>query len=262
MEEQIIQKEQILAELQRVEKELQEKAHAQQQLPAKRDEPIGMEDPGAAPPFSFQLPDQPPPPETGPGIQGMAGLSIPPGRSLANIPPSERPKAKPSRKMIDGKGAKQKSQLQAALQQHSQQLAQLQQLQQQIKQFQQQVEQQLAYTQHAGPVPPPPLPQAPPPGKKAVNGAPASEGSGGGEEEAGASYVELGQGGQEVQTTDLNFLMCGEQLQFDQQGFMAVGPGGVPAGIDPSLLTSAAFELVQVIVMRSSRSSCSSLQVP
>ena len=31
-----------------------------------------------------------------------------------------------------------------------------------------------------------------------VNGAPASEGSGGGEEEAGASYVELGQGGQEV----------------------------------------------------------------
>lgn len=75
--------------------------------------------------------------------------------------------------------------------------------------------------------------------------------------------------------------MCGEQLQvcpgqrgiiqtnscqiaqkFDQQGFMAVGPGGVPAGIDPSLLTSAAFELVQVIVMRSSRSSCSSLQVP
>merc|ERR1711884_378227 len=288
-EEQIIQKEQILAELQRVEKELQEKAHAQQQLPAKRDEPIGMEDPGAAPPFSFQLPDQPPPPETGPGIQGMAGLSIPPGRSLANIPPSERPKAKPSRKMIDGKGAKQKSQLQAALQQHSQQLAQLQQLQQlkqqvqqqrqlkqqnqqtlaalqqnaianqqqlaalqqklqlqqQIKQFQQQVEQQLAYTQHAGPVPPPPLPQAPPPGKKPVNGAPASEGSGGGEEEAGASYVELGQGGQEVQTTDLNFLMCGEQLQFDQQGFMAVGPGGVPAGIDPSILTSAAFELVQ-----------------
>merc|ERR1719264_1900675 len=241
----------------------------------------------------------------------MTSLSISSGRSLANIPPSERPKAKPSRK-IDGKGAKQKSQLQAALQQHSQQLAQLQQLQQlnqqlqqqvlqqnavhnqqqladlqrnvtqlqqleqtilaqqstphnqqqqlqqrvqqilqqkqqlqqQIKQFQQQVEQQLAYTQHAGPVPPPPLPQAPPPGKKAVNGAPPSE-CGGGEEDAGASYVELGQGGQEVQTTDLNFLMCGEQLQFDQQGFMAVGPGGVPAGIDPSLLTSAAFELVQ-----------------
>ena len=60
------------------------------------------------------------------------------GRSLANIPPSERPKAKPSRK-IDGKGAK-KSQLQAALQQHSQQLAQLQQLQQLNQQLQHQVE--------------------------------------------------------------------------------------------------------------------------
>ena len=59
------------------------------------------------------------------------------GRSLANIPPSERPKAKPSRK-IDGKGAK-KSQLQAALQQHSQQLAQLQQLQQLNQQLQHQV---------------------------------------------------------------------------------------------------------------------------
>ena len=56
---------------------------------------------------------------------------------MANIPPSERPKAKPSRK-IDGKGAK-KSQLQAALQQHSQQLAQLQQLQQLNQQLQQQV---------------------------------------------------------------------------------------------------------------------------
>merc|ERR1739838_805253 len=54
----------------------------------------------------------------------------------ANIPPSERPKAKPSRK-IDGKGAK-RSQLQAALQQHSQQLAQLQQLQQLQQQVQQQ----------------------------------------------------------------------------------------------------------------------------
>ena len=89
------------------------------------------------------------------------------------------------------------------------------------------MEQQLAYTQHAGPVPPPPLPQAPPPGKKAVsiptfifsflldlnvmvsfvnvlfqvNGAPPSE-CGGGEEDAGASYVELGQGGQEVFTNN------------------------------------------------------------
>ena len=128
------------AHMQRVEKELQEKAHAQQQMPAKRNEPIGMEDPGATPPFTFQLPDQPPPPETS-GIQGMTSLSISSGRSLANIPPSERPKAKPSRK-IDGKGAKQKSQLQAALQQHSQQLAQLQQLQQLNQQLQQQVLQQ------------------------------------------------------------------------------------------------------------------------
>ena len=189
-------------------------------------------------------------------LQNMTNLSLASGgRSLATIPPSERPKAKASRK-IDGKGGK-KSQLQAALQQHSQQLAQLQQLQQlnqqlqqqvlqqrqlkqqnqqtlaalqqnaianqqqlaalqqnvaqlqqleqtilaqqttaahqqqhqqlqqrvqqimqqkqqlqhQIKQFQQQVEQQLAYTQHAGPLPPalvggggpPPLPSGPPP---------------------------------------------------------------------------------------------------
>merc|ERR1712142_1456149 len=50
----------------------------------------------------------------------------------------------------------------------------------------------------------------------------------------------MGMSSETVQTTDLNFLMCGEQLQ----GFMA-GPGGVPTGIDPSLLTSAAFELVQ-----------------
>merc|ERR1719376_1608222 len=245
---------------------------AQLLLPAKRECGDGGEEPGhpghaihtgtlglgTMPPFTFQLPDQPgPPPE--PVIQNLANMSISGGRSLANIPPSERPKAKPSRK-IDGKGAK-KSQLQAALQQHSQQLAQLQQLQQlnqqlqqqvlqqrqlkqqnqatlaalqqnavanqqqlaalqqnvaqlqqleqqtilaqqttahnqqhqqlqqklqlqqQIKQFQQQVEQQLAYTQHAGPVPPPPLPQAPPPGKKAVNGAPPSE-CVGGEEDA------------------------------------------------------------------------------
>jgi len=353
-EEQIIQKEQILAELQRVEKELQEKAHAQQLLPAKREAGDGGEEvaggsqgPGV-PPFTFQLSDQSP---VEPVLQNMSNLSISgSGRSLANIPPSERPKAKPSRK-IDGKGAK-KSQLQAALQQHSQQLAQLQQLQQlnqqlqqqvlqqrqlkqqnqatlaalqqnaianqqqlaalqqnvaqlqqleqtilaqqttahnqqhqqlqqrvqqilqqkqqlqqQIKQFQQQVEQQLAYTQHAGPVPPPPLPQGPPPppGKKSPQnnnnnnmGVSSSlvavtttttlsatdqgdlrddihcDGQGG--------YVDLTQETvQQVQTTDLNFLMCGDQLP----GFMTAGPGGVPAGIDPSLLTSAAFELVQ-----------------
>eukprot|EP00092_Neocalanus_flemingeri_P106095 GFUD01136081.1.p1 GENE.GFUD01136081.1~~GFUD01136081.1.p1 ORF type:complete len:2869 (+),score=812.68 GFUD01136081.1:304-8910(+) len=351
-EEQIIQKEQILAELQRVEKELQEKAQAQLLLPAKRECGDGGEEPGhpghavhsgtlglgTMPPFTFQLPDQPgPPPE--PVIQNLTNMSISGGRSLANIPPSERPKAKPSRK-IDGKGAK-KSQLQAALQQHSQQLAQLQQLQQlnqqlqqqvlqqrqlkqqnqatlaalqqnavanqqqlaalqqnvtqlqqleqtilaqqttphnqqhqqlqqrvqqilqqkqqlqqQIKQFQQQVEQQLAYTQHAGPVLPPPLPQGPPPGKKSsstsasmmsittattTTGTISGEGGGGDppeELDLGAGYVDMAS--ETVQTTDLNFLMCGEQLQ----GFMA-GPGGVPAGIDPSLLTSAAFELVQ-----------------
>jgi len=353
-EEQIIQKEQILAELQRVEKELQEKAQAQLLLPAKRECGDGGEEPGhpghavhsgtlgisTIPPFTFQLPDQPsgcPPPE--PVIQNLTNMSISGGRSLANIPPSERPKAKPSRK-IDGKGAK-KSQLQAALQQHSQQLAQLQQLQQlnqqlqqqvlqqrqlkqqnqatlaalqqnavanqqqlaalqqnvtqlqqleqtilaqqttphnqqhqqlqqrvqqilqqkqqlqqQIKQFQQQVEQQLAYTQHAGPVlPPPPLPQGPPPGKKSsssgmmsittattTTGTVTTEGNSGEpteELDLGAGYVDMSS--ETVQTTtDLNFLMCGEQLQ----GFMA-GPGGVPAGIDPSLLTSAAFELVQ-----------------
>merc|ERR1719376_1584897 len=126
---------------------------AQLLLPAKRECGDGGEEPGhpghaihtgtlglgTMPPFTFQLPDQPPPPETS-GIQGMTSLSISSGRSLANIPPSERPKAKPSRK-IDGKGAK-KSQLQAALQQHSQQLAQLQQLQQLNQQLQQQVLQQ------------------------------------------------------------------------------------------------------------------------
>ena len=71
-EEQIIQKEQILAELQRVEKELQEKAQAQQQLPGKREAGDGGEagDPGAGAltPFTFQ----PPPPETPVGLQGMA----------------------------------------------------------------------------------------------------------------------------------------------------------------------------------------------
>jgi hypothetical protein len=78
--------------------------------------------------------------------------------NLANLPPSERPKAKPSRKICFVDGAKttvgaagvqagmaatgKKMQLQAALQQHSQQLAQLQQLQQLNQQLQQQVLQQ------------------------------------------------------------------------------------------------------------------------
>lgn len=64
------------------------------------------------------------------------------GRNLATLPPSERPKAKPSRKIGDGKSGVKKNQLQAALQQHSQQLAQLQQLQQLNQQLQQQVIQQ------------------------------------------------------------------------------------------------------------------------
>ena len=123
------------------------------------------------------------------------------------------------------------------LQQRVQQiLQQKQQLQQQIKQFQQQVEQQLAYTQHAGPVlPPPPLPQGPPPGKKSsssgmmsittattTTGTVTTEGSSSEpteELDLGAGYVDMSS--ETVQTTtDLNFLMCGEQLQ----GFMA-GPG-------------------------------------
>ena len=79
--------------IQRVEKELQEKAQAQAQaqllLPAKRECGDGGEEPGhpghaihggtlglgTMPPFSFQLPDQPgPPPE--PVIQNLANMSI------------------------------------------------------------------------------------------------------------------------------------------------------------------------------------------
>jgi len=261
-------------------------------------------------------------------LQNMANLSLASGgRSLATIPPSERPKAKASRK-IDGKGKK--SQLQAALQQHSQQLAQLQQLNQQlqqqvlqqrqlkqqnqqtlaalqqnaianqqqlaalqqnvaqlqqleqtilaqqttaahqqqqhqqlqqrvqqimqqkqqlqhqIKQFQQQVEQQLAYTQHAGPLPPalvagggpPPLPSGPPPppppgGQLMVAGASSGGGGGskkklvrgvreGGDGEAGV--LDLGTiTGQDqfpggVQQ-DLHFLINSDQLP----GFMTSG---------------------------------------
>ena len=62
--------------------------------------------------------------------------------NLANLPPSERPKAKPSRKIVNNQqnnnaggnsnnvvtDKSKKCQLQAALQQHSQQLAQLQQV--------------------------------------------------------------------------------------------------------------------------------------
>ena len=180
-EEQIYQKEQILAELQRVEKELQEKAQAQLLLNEgggvkgahnnnKREAGEGKEDireggEGACieeiqPPIPFSISlDQQLQPVLGGGggacvstalqaatttnsevLQNMSNQLALSGRSLAALPPSERPKAKPSRK-IDGKGGK-KSQLQAALQQHSQQLAQLQQLQQLNQQLQQQVVQQ------------------------------------------------------------------------------------------------------------------------
>ena len=135
----------------------------------------------------------------------------------------------------------QQQQLQVRVQQI---LQQKQQLQQQIKQFQQQVEQQLAYTQHAGPqLLPPPLQQ----------------GQAGGKKEAEPEFLEDSSAITSVSASDLNFLMCADQLQ----GFMAspgklrvarqcsvlTSPlslsGGVHAGIDPSLLTNAAFELVQ-----------------
>ena len=95
---------------------------------------------------------------------------------------------------------------QQQLQQRVQQiLQQKQQLQQQIKQFQQQVEQQLAYTQHAGPqLLPPPLQQ----------------GQAGGKKEAEQEFLEDSSAITSVSASDLNFLMCADQLQ----GFMA-SPG-------------------------------------
>ena len=67
-----------------------------------------------------------------------------------------------------------------------------------------------------------------------------------------------GEAGPTICGTDLNFLMSADQLQGFIQGpgklcgpiidqYCNSGPmtGGLPAGIDPSLLTSAAFELVQ-----------------
>ena len=89
---------------QRVEKELQEKAQVQGAGPGKREAGDGGEEvaPPQLPPFTFQLPaepglaqhglgqaQQPPEPAV---IQSLANLSITSGRSLANIPPSERPK--------------------------------------------------------------------------------------------------------------------------------------------------------------------------
>ena len=96
----------------------------------------------------------------------------------------------------------QQQQLQVRVQQI---LQQKQQLQQQIKQFQQQVEQQLAYTQHAGPqLLPPPLQQ----------------GQAGGKKEAEQEFLEDSSAITSVSASDLNFLMCADQLQ----GFMA-SPG-------------------------------------
>uniref|UniRef100_A0A0K2TWX8 Multiple ankyrin repeats single KH domain [Nasonia vitripennis] n=1 Tax=Lepeophtheirus salmonis TaxID=72036 RepID=A0A0K2TWX8_LEPSM len=167
MEEKLIQKEHILAELQRVEKELQEKAQekAQAQLMlSNHQQQIRESGEGSSDSYSEIIP-------TTELLQNMTNLSldstnlpahnsqstnfsnlvsssisshpgVPPlsQRALASLPPSERPKAKPSRKN-DGKGGK-KSQLQAAVLQHTQQLAQLQQLQQLNHQLQQQVHQQ------------------------------------------------------------------------------------------------------------------------
>ena len=70
---------------------------------------------------------------------------------------------------------------------------------------QQQVEQQLAYTQHAGPqLLPPPLQQ----------------GQAGGKKEAEQEFLEDSSAITSVSASDLNFLMCADQLQ----GFMA-SPG-------------------------------------
>jgi hypothetical protein len=193
-EEQIIQKEQILAELQRVERELQEKAHAQMML--NNDDNTGqiratemLEDmvhlslnnvaaAAAAAAASSAASSSVAAVAAVAGVGGAAGTPMIPGSTstppsgqavlppavalataagnpssavrnvtnLANLPPSERPKAKPSRKIVNnqqniaaaaanaggsnGADKSKKCQLQAALQQHSQQLAQLQQLQQ------------------------------------------------------------------------------------------------------------------------------------
>ena len=167
---------------------------------------------------------------------------------------------------------------QQQLQQRVQQiLQQKQQLQQQIKQFQQQVEQQLAYTQHAspqllagGPAQLGPATAATTavsvlngqPGP-AVEGVAVPEGAVMAQEPGPPTQFSLdpvvGEAGPTICGTDLNFLMSADQLQGLIQGpgkpnngpirgqYFNHGPitGGLPAGIDPSLLTSAAFELVQ-----------------
>ena len=144
-----------------------------------------------------------------------------------------------------------------------------------------QVEQQLAYTQHASPQllaqggaaqpavagaaaakQPAPAAAAGAAAAKQPAGAAAEDAAG--EEAAGAEQVTA------VTGTDLNFLMCADQLQGFIQGpgntnttkrmifnldirmnqnikshISYYLPGGMPAGIDPSILTSAAYELVQ-----------------
>ena len=127
---------------------------------------------------------------------------------------------------------------QQQLQQRVQQiLQQKQQLQQQIKQFQQQVEQQLAYTQHASPQLLAGPGQLGPAAGAAVtastigvkngNQPPAAEGGPGVEQarqevgQAAQFSVETQESGPgAITSTDLNFLMCADQLQ----GFIQ-GPG-------------------------------------
>ena len=172
---------------------------------------------------------------------------------------------------------------QQQLQQRVQQiLQQKQQLQQQIKQFQQQVEQQLAYTQHASPqlLAGGQAQLGPAIAGAAATTTAASVKNGGGTPLAAVEGVAVtegalapqepgpptqfsldtgaGEAGPTLCGTDLNFLMSADQLQGFIQGpgkpcgtikgqYSNPGPmiGGLPAGIDPSLLTSAAFELVQ-----------------
>ena len=111
---------------------------------------------------------------------------------------------------------------QQQLQQRVQQiLQQKQQLQQQIKQFQQQVEQQLAYTQHASPqlLAPPQLPAVTNAGGKQAK----QQGTGGeGDPVAGDGGYNLEDAASitTVPASDLNFLMCADQIQ----GFIQ-GPG-------------------------------------
>jgi hypothetical protein len=118
-------------------------------------------------------------------------------------------------------------------------MQQKQQLQHQIKQFQQQVEQQLAYTQHAGPLPPavggppPPLPSGPPPPpppgqlvvasgggskKKLVMGV-REGGDGEAVDPSASGGQEMMSGGVHAAQQDLHFLINSDQLP----GFMTSG---------------------------------------